>query len=313
MASTKNYLDPRILADLNGLVLRTRHIVDGWLAGTHHNLDPGTSTEYSQHRPYVPGDDLRHIDWKAYGRTDRIYVKQFLDETNLACTFVLDASASMQYRGPGSPLSKLEYAGCLVGSLAWLLNEQGDGTGLFVCGGSGSGTSHGSRRISYPHLPPAATQFQLTQLIQQIEATKPSGDSDIGNGLREWGMRTQRRQLLVVVSDFFGDAESLESSLTDLRQFGHEVILFQTCDRDEAEFPFDQFTEFKGMESAEQITLDANVFRQGYLEKFTAAQQRLQEFCQRSAIDFSSLVTDESLGSSLGHFLTVRGLPESGI
>ena len=202
MASTKNYLDPRILADLNGLVLRTRHIVDGWLAGTHHNLDPGTSTEYSQHRPYVPGDDLRHIDWKAYGRTDRIYVKQFLDETNLACTFVLDASASMQYRGPGSPLSKLEYAGCLVGSLAWLLNEQGDGTGLFVCGGSGSGTSHGARRISYPHLPPAATQFQLTQLIQQIEATKPSGDSDIGNGLREWGMRTQRRQLLVVVSDF---------------------------------------------------------------------------------------------------------------
>lgn len=275
--------------------MRTRHVVDGFLSGSHRNLDPGTSTEYSQHRQYAPGDDLRHVDWKAYGRTDRIYVKQFLDETNLACTFLLDASASMGYRGQRSPLTKIEFASCLVASLAWLVRQQGDAVGISVCNG-----------LQDIHLPPAATEHQLVQLIQKIDLVKAGGDRDIGLAIRDWGIRTDHRQMVVIVSDFFGDGTNLHKSLIDLRQFGHEVILFQVCDRDEVDFPFDRFTEFRSMESNGDVTLDAEVYRSGYLRKFHEFQQEMKQVCSRSSIDFVSLVSDESLGTALGHFLMTR-------
>jgi len=295
-------LDPQVLAEIQGLALRTRHVVDGFLAGTHRNIDPGTSTEYSQHRPYVPGDDLRHVDWKAYGRTDRIYVKQFLDETNLACTFLLDSSSSMAYRGQRAALSKMDYASCLIASLAWLLRQQGDAVGVSVC--------CGTARLD---IPAAASDHQLANMIQGLESIQAKGKSDLGQELKEWGIRTERRQLVVVVSDFFCQPTTLHKTLTDLRQFGHDVVLFQVCDPDEVEFPFDRFAEFRGLESGQPLAVDAASIRASYLHKFEHFQQQLQALCHRTSIDFKPLVTQQSLGVALGHFLTRRNQPESGL
>ena len=300
MASTANYLDPRVLSDLQGLTLRTRHIVDGFMSGTHRSANRGSSTEYSHHRPYVPGDDLRHVDWKAFGRTDRFYVKQFMDETNLACTFLLDASNSMQYQGPHSPLSKLEYAGCLVSSLAWLVRSQGDAIGLSIF--------LDAQGID---IPAAANDQQLAEIIQAMESVHGFGDVDMAVSIRKWALRTNRRQLVVIVSDLFSDETVLRNSLTDLRQFGHEVIVFRICDRDEIEFPFHRYTEFQTMESGDNLALDAGIFRDGYLSKFRQFQSRLQKICLQSEIDLVPLVSDESLGPALGNFLAMRSRPES--
>ena len=295
MASTINYLDPRVLAELQGLALRTRHVVEGFLAGAHRNAHAGSSAEYSQHRAYVPGDDLRQVDWKAFGRTDRLYVKQFMDETNLACTFLLDASASMGYRGQRAPWSKFEYASCLVATLAWLLREQGDAVGLEIC--------HGTTRTS---IPAAASEMQLPEMIQAMEQAVAVEDADQGRVIEDWAMKIYRPHLVVIASDLFGDESLLEKSLIHLRQFGHEVMVFQICDRDEVEFPFDRLTEFSGLEFDDELTLDAELFRDGYLREFRAFQDRMRRRCDKSAMDYVPLVTDQPLGETLGRFLTAR-------
>ena len=295
--STPNYLDPQVLSGLQGLMLRTRHVIDGFLSGTHASPQAGVSSEYTQHRPYVPGDDLRRLDWKAYGRTDRLYVRQYSEETNLACTFLLDASASMTYQGSRSPLSKYQYASCLVASLAWLLRDQGDAVGLALCH---SGAAH--------RLPPAAIERQLSDILKQIETTRPAGNESPARALRDWAIRAEHRQLVVLVSDLLTDVDALLKSLSDLRQFGHEVIVFQVNDLDELDFPFDRFTEFTGVESGQMNALDADLYRTGYLEKFADFQRQLQVGCERAAIDFLSLSSLDSLGLALGRFLTLRNL-----
>ncbi len=288
-------MDPRTLADLEGLALRTRYIIEGLLTGTHRSAHLGYSTEFSQHRPYVPGDELRHVDWKALGRTDRLYVKQFHDETNLTCTFLLDASASMSYRGARSPLSKFEYASCLVMSLAWLLRHQGDAISL---------TTFSDKPLRI--LPPAANDARLAEMIELIESTIPAGPSVIDVALRTWASGVGRRQLVVVVSDLFGDAGKVTHVLGDLDRFGHEVIVFQLCDRDEVEFPFEQHTCFADLESPESMSLDAESWREAYLHAFNEFNQQIRLACRQSSIDLCQLITDEPLAAALGNFLTTR-------
>jgi uncharacterized protein (DUF58 family) len=293
-------LDPHVLADLQGLQLRTRHIIDGLMSGSHRSTHAGSSTEYSQHRPYAPGDDLRHVDWKAFARTDRMYVRQFTDETNLACTFLLDSSGSMGYQGSRSPLSKLEYAACLVAALAWLARHQGDAVGLDVFPDHDRG-----------HLPPAATDQQLSGIMRLLESASARGPAEIGRALLAWARNCFRRQLLVLVSDLFGEESQLQRALSDLRQFGHEVIVFRICDRDEIDFPFERYIEFCSLESANHVALDAETCREAYLGQFAAFQSRLRLACQQREVDFLPLVSDESLGPALGRFLATRNRPET--
>ena len=293
--STPSYLDPRTLADLEGLSLRTRYIIEGLLTGTHRSAHLGYSTEFSQHRPYVPGDELRRVDWKALGRTDRLYVKQFHDETNLTCTFLLDASASMTYRGADSPLSKFDYASCLVMSLVWLLRQQGDAISL---------ATFSDRPLQI--LPPAANDARIAEMIDLIEATSPGGPSAIDGAIRTWAAEVGRRQLVIVVSDLFGEAEAVADALGDLDRFGHEVIVFQILDRDELEFPFDQYTRFADLETNDDVTLDAETWRAAYLHAMQEFNQLIQLRCHQCSIDFCQLISDESLASALGNFLTSR-------
>lgn len=296
VVSTTNFLDPQVLAELQGLALRTRHVIEGFLSGMHRSAHIGSSTDYSQHRPYAPGDDPRQVDWKAFARTDRLFVKQYMDETNLACTLLLDGSASMRYCGTRSAWSKFEYCGCLAAALAWLLRDQGDAVGVTICNSQNQSV-----------VPPAANDSQLHEIIRTIEASKLDSNGDMGSRIHQWASQVYERQLVIVASDLFGDQKRLHQALTNLRQFGHDVIVFQVCDRDEVDFPFDRFTEFRSLESdPEGVSMDAELIRETYLELFQKTVSELQEHCQRSSIDFLPLVTDQSLGTALGSFLTAR-------
>ena len=302
MPSTASFLDPHVLANLQGLTLRARHVIDGFMSGTHRGNSSGTSTEYSQHRGYVPGDDLRHVDWKAFARTDRMVVKQFLDETNLAVTCLLDTSRSMRYRGQDTPLSKWDYGACLCGTLAWLVQSQGDAIGIFL-----------ARADHHCRLPPAASQENLAEILRLLETHPADGDSQFGQDIHDWALNSDHRQSVVVVSDLFGDEAMLCQALQELRRFGHDVIVFQLNDPDEVEFPFDRFMEFRGMESAESITLDAEVGREEYLRQRAAFLSRFGLFCRRWDIDFLPLTSDQSLGVALARFLLNRNRPDSSV
>ena len=295
MESTVNYLEPQTLAKLQGLSLRARHVVDGYLSGAHRSAHHGFSAEFSQHRPYAQGDDLRHVDWKAFGRTDRLFVKQFVDETNLACTFLLDASNSMSYQSADAALSKFEYAGCLVAAMTWLLRNQGDAVGLATFASD-------LDLVLAAH----ANDHQIGRIINQIEATSLQTDTSIGTVMAKWSDQSSGRQLVVLVSDLFDEINSLLSSILNLQQLGHELIVIQICDPDEIEFPFGRRTQFCDCEGASELTIDAQVCRRGYLEQFDQFVKSIRKTLQRESIDFVQVVTDQNMGAVISKFLVAR-------
>lgn len=301
MASTKNYLNPQTLAQLEGLSLRARHVVDGYLSGAHRSAHHGYSAEFSQHRPYAPGDDLRKVDWKAFGRTDKLFVRQFVDETNLTCTFLLDGSASMRYQGADSAWSKFECAGCIVMALSWLLRKQGDAVGLGIFG-----------EAFIEKLNPQATDDQINRFASLIEGCRLDTETSIESVLSLWSNSVAGRNLVVIVSDLFDELTDIKRSLLGLKQFGHEVIVIQVCDRDEMNFPFDERSRFFDVEHETESLLDAQVQRKIYLQNFNAFVNEIATTCRAQSVDFLQVVTDESLDQSISSFLVSRSRREIG-
>ncbi len=295
MESTKNYLNPRTLAELQSLSLRARRVVDGYLSGAHRSAHHGYSAEFSQHRPYSPGDDLRNVDWKAFGRTDRLFVKQFIDETNLTCTFLLDCSASMEFQGAASPLSKFDYAGCVVVTLSWLLRQQGDAVGLGLFANALTTT-----------LSPQAHDEQIGHMINAIETVSFEPDTSFGAVMHQWSNQARGRSLVVIVSDLFDDLDVVTSSVLNLQHQGHELVVLQICDRDELDFPFERMTRFRDAESGAALTLDAQAIRKRYRDEFQRFTDSIRAQCQRHCIDFVQVVTDQDLGDVLSRFLVFR-------
>lgn len=288
MKTTAAHLDPETLAQLQGLELRARYIVDGFQTGLHRSPYRGHSVEFTEHREYAPGDDLRYVDWKVFGKTDKVYLKQFEAETNLVCYLLVDVSESMRYQSEAAPLSKLDYGQCLAAALAYVVLRQRDSVSLATF-------DEEIREL----VPESGNPAHLRRLVDVMACVEPTRKSDIGKVLHETSQRFQRRGVVVVLSDLLGDVESLLSGLKHLRYQRHEVILLQVLDPAELEFPFGRTTMFQGLESRPHVLTEPRGVRQAYLAALEAFLQRIDAGCRSLEIEHHLVRTDEPIDSVL--------------
>jgi uncharacterized protein (DUF58 family) len=290
--SSLKSLDPRTLAKIKGLQLRARRIVEGFVSGAHRSPYRGFSVEFSEHREYAPGDDLRYLDWKVFGRTDKFYLKQYEDETNLICYLVLDVSESMSYRGPDSSLSKLEYAQCLA---AWLVLQRQDAVGLVTF----------DRQVC-ESVTPSSNASHLATLLSVMENAPARGKTSVGNVFRELSRKMSKRGIVLVISDLFDDPASVLSGLRHLRHRRHDVAVLQLLDPAEMQLPFDVPTRFRGLEGAGDIAADPHSIRASYRAEVDRFLTQIKRGCLDSEIDYRLLTTDQPLDVALAAFLTSR-------
>jgi len=288
-------LDPKTLAKLKGLQLRARHIVEGYVAGLHRSPYHGFSIEFAEHREYAPGDDLRYLDWKVLGRTDKLYLKQYDDETNLICYLVLDISESMQYRGPDSPLSKFEYAQCIAAAMAWLVLQQQDSVGLV--------SFDNEIRAS---VSPNSNATHLAQVMRIMESATLRAKTATGPIFHELADRFHKRGVVVILSDFFDDVTTMMAGLKHFRHRRHDVVLFHVLDPAELDFPFRTPTLFKGLEQFPEVLTDPRSLRKAYLREFENYRAEIQKGCRNHGIDYQLMRTDQPLDSALSAYLATR-------
>lgn len=288
-------LTPQILASLRGLQLRARHVVEGTVAGLHRSPWHGFSIEFAEHREYAPGDDLKHVDWKVFGRTDKFYLKQYEDETNLLAYLVLDTSESMAYRGPDSPLSKLEYAQIAAAALAHLILGQQDAVGLATFDSR-------LRTIVRPSSSPA----QWEQVLSALQVTAGEKKTIAGPVFHELAERFTKRGVVIVLSDFFDDVKSMIAGLKHFAYRRHDVCLLHVLDPAELQFPFTGPTEFEGLETYPELQADATALRKAYLEEFNRYLTSFRGECRNLGIEYRLLQTDQPLDRVLATWLSER-------
>jgi uncharacterized protein (DUF58 family) len=288
-------LQPQSLAKLHGLELRARKIVEGYVAGLHRSPYRGFSNEFAEHREYAPGDDLRYVDWKVFGKSDRFYLKQFEEETNLLCYLLLDTSESMQYQGPHAPLSKFEYAQCAAAALAYLVLHQRDAVGLVTF-------DQEIRQVVRPSSKPTQLK-QLLHVMEEASATRKTCTGPIFHDLAE---RLGRRGIVVIVSDLFDDVEPMLAGLKHLRHRRHDVIVLHVLDPAEIDFPFQQVTMFKGLESLGDVVAEPRSLQVAYQREIQAFVKRVRAGCRAQQIDYVMIRTDGPLDAVLRTFLSAR-------
>lgn len=290
---SKRFLHPEAIRRIGRLELRARHIVEGLLSGMHRSPYFGQSVEFLQHRQYAPGDDLRHVDWKAWAKQDRLYVKQFEEDTNLRCTMLVDVSASMQY-GSG-PLNKYEYAATVATSLAYLLLKQHDTVSCIAFD-----------ETIRTRTPWRSTQAHLKAIVTALDASDPKNKTDTGAIFREVAEVSPRRGMIVVVSDMLGDVATSLRGLRLLRQRGHDVVVIHVMDDDELDFPFDGPTRFEGLELPDHLTCNPRALREGYLESLDRFLTSLRRGCAKDGIDYALIRTSDPLDAALAALLYQR-------
>ena len=288
------YFDPSVLARISNLTLRARHVVEGLMAGLHRSSLRGLSVEFSEHRAYAPGDELRRVDWKLFGRQDRYFVKEYEAETNLRAHLFVDASASMGYAGAG--LSKYDYAATVAASLAYLMLLQRDAVGLVVMGAGGP-------RV----LAPRSQPHHLHAIIAELEAARPAGRTDVRAALAEIAGGLRRRGLCVLISDLLDDPEGLELGLRHLHHRRNDLMVLQVADRDELELPFAKVTRFLDLEAPLELTTDPREIRAEYRAAMAEHLGRVRGLCRRAGADYELVVTDEPLDGALVRYLARRG------
>jgi uncharacterized protein (DUF58 family) len=293
--SNLKYLDPRTLAKLQGLELRARSIVEGYVSGVHRSPYHGFSIEFAEHREYSPGDDLRYVDWKVFGKTDKIYLKQYEEETNLVSYLLLDTSESMRYQSAGAPLSKLEYAQCIAASLAYLILQQQDSVGMVTF-------DNEIRAL----IRPSSNPSNLKQLLYVMENTVPERKTQTGPIFHDLAERLKRRGLVVILSDLFDDVASMMAGLKHLRHRRHDVVVFHVLDPAELDFPFRQTTLFRGLEQMPDVLTDPQSLRRAYLAEIRKFLQTVNKGCRAQYIDYVLLRTDQSLEIALSSYLASR-------
>jgi uncharacterized protein (DUF58 family) len=295
MAHVADFLKPADLQKITNLQLVARLVVEGFYSGLHKSPHKGFSVEFAQHRQYVPGDEIRRVDWKVFGKTDRYYVREFEEETNLRSTLLVDLSGSMEYAGEGR-ISKHDYAIRLAAALSYLMLQQRDSVGLVTFDSK-------LRRL----IPPRSGVAHLRAMLDELEKSKPGGETELATVFHDLVPRIHRRGLLVIISDCFGEVADLVSALAHFRHARHEVVLFQLLDRDELEFPFKQWTRFESLEQADVFRkVDAAQLRAAYLENLARAQAELTGGCRRHRIDHVQLTTDQPFADALAYYLTRR-------
>jgi uncharacterized protein (DUF58 family) len=293
MPAAANPLDPAVIARIHGLELRARSVVEGFLAGQHKSSQRGFAVEFAQHREYAPGDDLRHLDWKVFGRTERFYLKQYEQETDFAAWLLVDASKSMAFGG--GPLSKYDYACVAAASLASLILRQSDSAGLSLFDVQ-------VRAL----LPPSSQPPHLKEIVRALEAGPSVAETRIGGVLHEIAERVKRRGLVLIFSDLFDDESAILSGLQHLRFDRHDVIVFHILDAAERDFPFEDPTLFRSLEVPAELLTDPRGLRDGYLRELATFTSALRQGCSKLNIDFVPLRTDDNLGLVLARYLGAR-------
>jgi uncharacterized protein (DUF58 family) len=294
MADKPNYFDPVTLSKLSTLLLRARYVVEGLISGLHTSPYKGFSVEFSEHRQYAPGDEIRHIDWKAYGKFDRYYIKEYEEETNLRCYLLVDASASMDYRSNG--VSKFDYACYLAAALAYVMLNQQDLVGLIML-------ADGIRQ----QLPPRSSPGHLRAVIDSLEHTMPSGDTNLGRTLHHIASQLKRRGLVIVLSDLLDEPAEVMQGLRHLRYQKHEVLVFHILDHDEITFPFTQLTQFEDLEEDVRVVTDPRAIVADYQQQIQQFIKDYETLCRRQAIDYTLFDTRTPLDKGLLKYLAWRG------
>jgi uncharacterized protein (DUF58 family) len=288
-------LDPAVLAAIGDLALVARVTVDGTLSGLHRSPFHGYSAEFSQYRHYRPGDDLKYVDWKLFARTDRLYTKQYRETANLRAVSLLDASASMGYRGT-SGVSKLDYARMLAASLAHLLAGQGDAAGLMMLGGASAPA----------YVPPRAGQPHLRSVLLALASVEAGGETRAASTLARVLDLLDRRGLLMLLSDLYDEGEDVERELRRATQMGHEVAVFHLLTRDELELPFHGDVEIEDLETGRTVLTDAPAEAAAYRRRIAAFLDRWAARCARYGIAYTRVVTDVPLDAALRGYLLRR-------
>jgi uncharacterized protein (DUF58 family) len=292
-AAEPEFLTASGLSRFKQLEILAQTVVEGFMNGQHKSPYKGFAIEFAEHREYVPGDDLKHLDWKLLGKQNRYYIKQYEEDTSLRCWLVLDSSGSMGYRS--KRFSKFDYGRFICGLFGYLLLHQQDAVGL---------ATFDSKVRTY--LPPRSTSKHLKTMLDQLTATEPGEDTGLGPVLHSIAQRVKRRGLIVIISDFFDDPDDIILALNHFAYRKHEVIVFQVLDRREAEFSFTDMTRFESLEGGTHQLIDPIRVRRAYQARFQAHQHAIRQACHGLHIDFVQMFTDEPFDREIAKYLSRR-------
>ena len=282
-----------MVAMLNSISMKAKLVVEGYIIGQHRSPYHGFSVEFSEHRSYEPGDEIKHIDWKLYGKTNRLYVKRYEEETNLRAHLILDTSKSMSYTS--NKVSKLDYGSYLLAALSYLMISQQDAAGVVLF----------DEKIR-SFIPPKSTPSHLNTLLNILDAPKPGNDTKIESVLHQMAERINKRGLVIIISDLLDDPKNVFKGLKHFRHRKQEVILFHILDRNELEFEFENRTKFVDMESGEEITTDPWHIKNDYKNLILEVQKYYRRNCRLNKIDYVPLYTDDSLEKGLSEYFNKR-------
>ncbi len=289
----RRYLDPQVLGKITRLDLKARHLVEGFVAGMHKSPYHGFSVEFAEHREYSPGDDLKHLDWKVFGRTDRLYVKEYELETNLRSHILLDTSESMDYRS--GERSKLEQACLIAASMAYLILRQQDSVGI-VC------FDKEVRQL----LPPSSSMGHMGSVLGILAHSSAGNKTDIGAVFNALAERLRNRSLVIVISDLFDKPASILKALQHFRHKRHDVIVFHVLDEYELTFPFQRMTLFEGLEEYPKLLVDPRALRKAYIEEVNRFCETIRRGCVKLSIDYVRVSTEQPLEFVLAKYLAGR-------
>lgn len=293
-AKTEKYLDPKTLDRIKRIDVRARLVVEGFITGKHRSPYNGFAIEFATHREYAPGDDLRHIDWKVWSKTDRLYIKEYEEETNLKCHVLLDCSKSMRY-GESAGWSKFDYAATAAASLAYLMQQQQDAVGLITF----------SNQIDL-NLKASSHPSHLKLIFHELESVEPDQQTDVTDPFLALSSQLRQRGMVVLFSDLFLDPDDLATALNQFRLRGHEVIVFHVMHDDEVAFPFDDNTLFRGLETEAQLHCEPRALRKSYLQAVDRYMKQVKKVCASAGVDHVLLNTSKPLDAALSSYLNFR-------
>jgi uncharacterized protein (DUF58 family) len=293
-SSAEKYLRPDVIQQIQRLDLKARFIVEGFISGLHASPYHGFSVEFSEHRKYAPGDDIRMIDWGVYAKTDRFYIKKFEAETNLEAYLLVDCSGSMDF-ATGDRMTKMDYAICLAGALGYLMVNQQDAVGLF--------TFDQAVRM---YLPPKSKRSHLTNILTTLARTEPRGRTHLAEAIHDIASRVRKRGLMIILSDLLAEQDEVIEALHHLKYGGHDMMIFQVLDEAEVTFDFDGQVELEEPETGQTLQVDPRSIRAGYLQEIRRFIDTYKQQCQAVRADFVTVHNGMTFDKALIEFLIER-------
>jgi uncharacterized protein (DUF58 family) len=293
--TTPGVLDFNVLARIDSMQMLAKVVVEGFILGLHRSPYRGFSVEFAEYRQYSPGDEVKHVDWKVYGKTDRYYIKQFEEETNLTCYLVVDASASMGYRSTPQGFTKLQYATRLAACLSYFMMRQRDAAGLMMF----------DTKVRTA-LPPRVRQSHLKHILAALETAEPGGETNISGPLHSLAEGLKRKGLVILISDLMDDPEKVLSALQHFRFQGHEVVVFQILDSGELTFPFTTMTEFTDLETGDKLMVSPEGMKPVYMEEVRQFLHAYERGCASLHADYKLFDTTKPLEIALSEYLYRR-------